>query len=107
MTNPPNEPTDDPNGEPSPDLDAAFDAIVSNLRHGDRPPIVPDWPAAEDDDDPETDAPTPEEPRLGSQWSGWEDLRVEPPPEHAERGPDDHYVPPPPPPVPRGDRVVR
>jgi hypothetical protein len=108
VTSTPEEPSDDGTDDTPPDLDAAFNAIVSNLRHGERPPEVPRWPANEDlpksGEDPVTDKPAPQ---LGSQWSGWEDITVEQPEEHAEVEPDEHYVPPAPPPVPQGDRIVR
>jgi hypothetical protein len=105
MSTDPEEPSDTEPDEsaPRPDLDAAFDAIVANLRHGERPTDVPRWPANEDD---EPAAPAPADPVLGSQWSGWDDLIV-PEPEEAEPVDDEHYVPPPPPPVPKGDKVAR
>jgi len=104
----PDEPGDsDEPTESRPDLDAAFDAIVANLRHGDRPADVPRWPANEDDE-PAPNSATPVEPRLGSTWAGWEDL-VAPKAdaEPVDAADDEHFVPPPPPPVPRGDKVLR
>jgi len=96
------------------DLDAAFDAIVAGIRHGERPPEVPLWPAAEDDgttrrSEPETDEAEQSPPTLGSQWSGWEDVAVPATdaPELHDPADHEHYVPPPPPPVPRGDRTIR
>ncbi len=95
--------------EPPPDLDAAFDAIVAGIRHGERPPDVPHWPAAEDGGEPEDDGAETPSTTLGSQWSGWEDVAVTPPeaPELHDPADHEHYVPPPPPPVPRGDRTIR
>lgn len=113
MTTTPHEP-DDEGGQddPKPDdpaaIDAAFDAIVSGMRHGERPPEVPIWPVAEDNDSSSPEEVT--EPSLGSQWSGWEDVAPPAPTEElaeADEEDEGEFVPPPPPPIPRGDPVLR
>jgi len=94
--------------------DAAFEAIVSSLRDEQAPGPSP-WPDAENAEQPGDESATePREPRpsrMGSDWSGWEDVIPEDveEPEELDDVEDEghHFVPPTPPPIPRGDRVIR
>ena len=114
MTNEPEQPK---GGDDHERTDAAFEAIVSSLRDehlreeqgsGDAP-----WPAAEGSEQPDDEpAPGTREPRpsrMGSDWSGWEDVIPDDVEEPEELDEDEghHFVPPTPPPIPRGDRVIR
>ena len=108
--------TKDPEGQQGGDdherTDAAFEAIVSSLRDEKASGATP-WPEAEGfeqaEDEPAPTTPEPRPSRMGSDWTGWEDLTPEEVEEPEELDEDEghHFVPPTPPPIPHGDRIIR